>query len=367
MDISQLLEQHVDLIDGIIQTACRKKNIAGEQARDFRSYVYEKLLENDAKRLRDFQGDYKSSWASYLTIVITRLAIDFIKKHWGRWENSTAARLLGEAAMKLETLIYRDNYAFREAVEILRQSPEYATMYRLSAAELDQLQGVLPATTYKRLTSLEKQTLFSEKEYEARLQEVLSPADNHLLDIIIETTRIELSQDLLAAWDMLFQGRMPVRRTLTTTISASKSLEDTELNVIENIADSGESSPLDKLLNKEMETLLDQIIDRVLQTIDRSDWAIISFYLIDNLRISEIARMLDTQKADMPAGNPKKAPVSSKSWKYVNKRVTHVHTLLKREVEQLDINKMEWEAVSRYCLYLISKKIQKKERGTSST
>ncbi len=360
MNVTKFLEQHVKQIDGIIQTTCRKKNINGEQAKDFRSYVYEKLLENDSKRLKDFQGDYKTSWTGYLSIVITRLAIDYIKKNWGRWENSSAARMLGEAAMKLETMIYRDNYSFDEASEMIKESPEYNLMYRLAASDLSNLKQKLPEITIKKLEPLLKSTIYLEKEMEANLKEALSEAESRYIPLVIKSTELKLSQELLEEWDLTFQGRMPVRRSVATFFSQQKDQEESGLDFMANIADESNQDPLDSLLDEEIESQLSSFIDNLLSELSDEDWTIISFYLVDNLRISEIARMLDPDEPDLSPKESKKTPVSSKSWKHVNKRISYFMNKLKQKIDTIRFDNEDRETVSEFCLYLISKKIQKK-------
>lgn len=360
MNVTLFLEKHVRQIDGIIQTACRKKNITGEMARDFRSYVYEKLLENEGKRLKDFQGDFKVSWTGYLSIVITRLAIDFIKKHWGRWENSAAARALGEVAMKLETLMFRDRLSFSEASEVLLESPEYALLHRLSFDELDLLRGKLPDTTLKKLEPLTKHAFYVKADFESRLKEILAETEQTLLANILEATEIRLTASILGEWDLAFQGRMPVRRAVSTLVSNQKELEEAGIDLIESIADEARPGPLDRLLSEELETQLESFVDILFSDMSPEDWAIISFYLIDNLRISEIVRMIDTKKPDTHAETNPKYSVSSKTWKHVNKRILYFTDQLKQRIDSIKVDHEDREAVSQYCLYLIAKKIQKK-------
>ncbi len=360
MDVTSFLEQHVNQIDTVIQTTCRKKNINGEQAKDFRSYVYEKLLENDAKRLRDFHGNYKTSWTGYLSIVVTRLAIDFIKKNWGRWENSSAARMLGDAAMKLETMIYRDKLSFSEAAEMMLESMQHVLMHRLASGEFKILQKELPDITVKKLESLVKNTVYSKNGFEAILAESLSEVENRYVPYILEKTELRLSRELLEEWDLAFQGRMPARRPVATFLSPQKDQEEPGLDLIANIPDETGQDPLESLLDEELETQLTSFINNLLDSLSDEDWTIITLFLIDNLRISEIARMLGSDDSESLTKNSKKTPVSSKSWKHVNKRISFFMKKLKQKVDSLRVDKEDQETVSEFCLYLISKKIQKK-------
>lgn len=360
MNVNKFLEKHVSQIDGIIQTACRKKNITGEQARDFRSYVYEKLLENDAKRLKDFQGDFKTSWISYLSIVITRLAIDFIKKHWGRWENSAAAKLLGEPAMRLETLIYRDKYTYQEACNIMLEIPEFKALYRLSKLELQQLDEILPKNIIQKLETFSQSTIYLRYDFLMRLKEQLSEPEQAHIEQIQEVAEFQIDNLILEEWDLLLQGRIPARRLLATHISSVKNQDDNDLDLVENMPDLFNKGPLESLLNEEIKTQLDPMLDDLINELNDEDWSILSFYLIDNLRISEIARLVGIESDIAENRGPKKDPVSSKNWKQINKRISSVNKIIRNRVKALNIEQDDRETVILYCLNLISKKIQKK-------
>ncbi|MBU2515731.1 hypothetical protein KJ966_30810 [bacterium] len=366
MTIQKIFEKYISQIDIIIATTCRKKNITGVLAGDFGSYVYEKLLENNGKRLLDFQGDYGASWGGYLSIVITRLAIDFTKKHWGRWENSTAARMLGEASMRFEALIYRDKYSFSEASQTMLDNPSYRVFYRISIKELTTLSSVLEKPILKKLEEIAKVTLYNRVEFLAILEEVLNDEEikrvkNHLGDF-----EVLLSIQLLEEWDLLFQGRLLPLRPVPVNIGIYKDEDhDDELDVLENIEDGSKQGPLEQLLDKEMKSQLESKIGDLMEDIGDRDWMILIFYLVDNLRISEIARIMDDETTYTASKKREKIPVSSKSWKYVNRRIQFFTDQLKTSIEMMNIDREDWEAVAQYCLYLISKKLQKKKLPSS--
>jgi RNA polymerase sigma factor for flagellar operon FliA len=132
---------HLPRIERIIGTLARLNRMSSDEAEDFASHVRLKLLEDDGAILRRFQG--RSSLATYLTTVVTRLFLDYRREKWGRWRPSAVAKRLGREALLLERLLYRDGISFDEAAEMLRRNHGVA----LSVHELAELAGRLPPRT----------------------------------------------------------------------------------------------------------------------------------------------------------------------------------------------------------------------------
>jgi RNA polymerase sigma factor (sigma-70 family) len=126
-------------------TVCRRRGMLGADAEDFVSWATCKLLEDDYAVLRQFRGE--SSVRTYLSVVIVTLHRSYRAQYWGRWRPSAAARREGALGTRLETLLYRDGCAFREAVEILRTSSGGA---RLDERRLAALSRSLPARAVRR-------------------------------------------------------------------------------------------------------------------------------------------------------------------------------------------------------------------------
>lgn len=140
----QTLEAHIDLIEQVVEWTCRRQRFSREDAEDFRSNVFLKLIQNDYAVLRKFRG--KSSLRTYLTTVIQRLALDFRNQKWGKWRPSAAARRLGSVALHLETLVWRDRLTLDEAIATL------LTNYRVESSrdELEQISKQLPVRHSRR-------------------------------------------------------------------------------------------------------------------------------------------------------------------------------------------------------------------------
>jgi RNA polymerase sigma factor (sigma-70 family) len=151
-EFESLFTVNLPFIQRAIAVAARGQGIRGDDAEEFASWAIERLIENDYAILRKWRRD--SSLTTYLSPVIRNLGYEFRVKHWGRWRHSAKAIDLGPIALRLEKLIYRDNWTFLEAVAQLRQRgdieltdrelaelfakiPRRATPSRLSASEVD--------------------------------------------------------------------------------------------------------------------------------------------------------------------------------------------------------------------------------------
>jgi RNA polymerase sigma factor (sigma-70 family) len=116
----RVFDSELPLIEELIGLTCKRHRLGGDETEDFYSYVMLKLIEKNYGRLRKFKG--ASSLRTYLTTVLQRLFLDYRSQKWGKWRPSASARRLGEAAVLLETLLYRDGFGFEEAEQILRSN-----------------------------------------------------------------------------------------------------------------------------------------------------------------------------------------------------------------------------------------------------
>jgi RNA polymerase sigma factor for flagellar operon FliA len=119
MDAAELFRQHLSVISQAAAAICRRNGVANQDAEDFESEVRLKLCENDYAIVRKFQG--KSSFATFLNVVITKSFVDHQRRLWGKWNPSSQARRLGDIAVQLEALIYRDGRTFDSSRQILEQ------------------------------------------------------------------------------------------------------------------------------------------------------------------------------------------------------------------------------------------------------
>lgn len=120
MNPSIILEENLSLIENIVRSRCRSHGIFGSDADDFVSMVRLELMEDDYKKIRDFKG--RSTFKTYLHTVVSRIFLDMKRGEAGRWRPSAKAKRLGEIAVSLEQLIYRDGNTFEDACRILEGS-----------------------------------------------------------------------------------------------------------------------------------------------------------------------------------------------------------------------------------------------------
>ena len=119
MDAEELYRQHLTVIGQIALSVCRRNRVEDHDAEDFVSDIRLKLCDDDYAVIRKFQG--KSSFTTYLTVVINKAFLDHRRKIWGKWTPSSQAKRLGVVAVLLETLVYRDNSSFDAACQILER------------------------------------------------------------------------------------------------------------------------------------------------------------------------------------------------------------------------------------------------------
>lgn len=134
-----LFVSHLGWIERVAGAFSRRHGSSKEDAEDFASWAKLKLLEDDYAVFRKFRGE--SSLTTYLTVVIAMLFRDYRTHRWGRWRPSAAARRQGALAVRLETLVHRDQLRLEQAGEQLRT----AGLTDLPDRELARLLAALPA------------------------------------------------------------------------------------------------------------------------------------------------------------------------------------------------------------------------------
>ena len=144
-DGQEFLLSNLDLIERIIVFTCRRHRLVRDEAEEFAGNVRLKLIENDYAVLRTFEG--RSAFATFISVVIQRLLLDYQTQRLGKFHASAAAKRMGETAIELERLLHRDRRSFDEAAMIL--------MSRDSSLSRELLQSIdeqLPPRGPKRRT-----------------------------------------------------------------------------------------------------------------------------------------------------------------------------------------------------------------------
>jgi RNA polymerase sigma factor (sigma-70 family) len=112
---NRVFEEALPLITAVINQTARRHLLSRDEQEDLRSYVFVKLLEDDARRLKEFRGE--SSFRTYLLMVVKHLHIDLRVQQRGKWRSSAAARRGGDVHERIEELFYRDGYTATQAYE----------------------------------------------------------------------------------------------------------------------------------------------------------------------------------------------------------------------------------------------------------
>ena len=145
MNIQALYVEHLDAINRISESLCRRNGLRDADAEDFASEVRLKLLQDDYAVLRKFRGT--SSTTTFLTVVISNLFRDHRIKEWGKWRPSAEAKRRGEAAVLLEVAVYRDGRTFEEACTVLEQNGRLG----VTREELRKILSELPRRPARRV------------------------------------------------------------------------------------------------------------------------------------------------------------------------------------------------------------------------
>jgi len=140
-DGRDLLEGHYDLIQRRLGQIGRRSGLPEHEAEELRSWALFKLVEDDYRILARWEG--RSSFSTYLTVVLVNLARDYRIHVWGKWRPSAAALREGDEAVLLETLLVRDGLGLGEAIRRLQTEHGVA----LCGEEIERLAARLPQRT----------------------------------------------------------------------------------------------------------------------------------------------------------------------------------------------------------------------------
>jgi len=139
-----LLETHYPLIQKKLHHLSRRSGLPEHEGEEFRSWTIVRLVEDDYRILASWEG--RSTFPTFLTVVLTNLMRDYRIHIWGKWRPTAAAKKQGKEAMLLEQLCGRDGLSFDEAVE--RMWTEHGIT--LSRAELEKIGASLTPRLEKR-------------------------------------------------------------------------------------------------------------------------------------------------------------------------------------------------------------------------
>ena len=96
----KLIETHFDLIQRQLLHLSRRGGLPEIEAEEFCSWALFKLVDADYRILGSWEG--RSSFPTFLTVVLVNLLRDYRIHIWGKWRPSAEARRRGPASVLLE-------------------------------------------------------------------------------------------------------------------------------------------------------------------------------------------------------------------------------------------------------------------------
>lgn len=155
--------QQLELLSQTIRDVVRFHRLSEDDAQDFAQSVHLRLLERQYDIFSRYSG--RSSLRTYLTVVIKRMLLDWRNAKYGKWRASAVALRLGNDAVTLERLIYRDGYTIAEAVQVMATAPGAPI-----AAVLRRLAEQLPVHRRRRTDSTRAYSEVSRVDFEDPLE-----------------------------------------------------------------------------------------------------------------------------------------------------------------------------------------------------
>lgn len=116
MVVSPITLERLELLEQIARDIAWRR-LPPDEAQDFVQCVHLRLLERNYEVFERFSG--RSSLRTYLTVVITRLLLDWRNSQYGKWRPAAAATRNGEHAILLDRLMNRDGLSPEEAVQVV--------------------------------------------------------------------------------------------------------------------------------------------------------------------------------------------------------------------------------------------------------
>ena len=210
MTFEKLIRQQRSHIDQVIGDLARCHYFGQAEVDEFRAAMIGALERNDFELLRAFDG--RSTWETYLTLVVTREFFLFQMSLWGQWRPSPAAKRLGAAGVLLEELVVRDRLLVTEAIETMRTRhrvdvPRYRLMQMAEQLQLAEAAAGEGHTTL---------AVPPPEPMDPRVQTALADAWNRLSpdDRLIAELRFRDGQPLTRIARMMNLDVRPVQRRL---------------------------------------------------------------------------------------------------------------------------------------------------------
>lgn len=197
-----LLETHLDLIQRKLRHLSRRSGLPALEAEELRSWALFKLVDDDYRILGSWEG--RSSFHTFLSVVLVNLMRDYRIHLWGKWRPSAASRRRGPEAVLLERLVVRDGQSVEEAVERLRA--EHGV--DLAPEEVEQLAAAFPRRLERRRVDDEELLLIPvDGQVESRVEEMERACTaDRLRELLVPLLRSLPAEDRLLLRLHFFEG-----------------------------------------------------------------------------------------------------------------------------------------------------------------
>lgn len=117
-ELEELYLQSYEALQPILRVLGREKRLSREEVEDLGSDIQLKLLEDDYRVLRQWDG--RSSLKGYLGTVVSNIWRDRVRGEIGRVRVSAAAKQLGPPAPELEVLLGLEGLTLEEAYQMIK-------------------------------------------------------------------------------------------------------------------------------------------------------------------------------------------------------------------------------------------------------
>ena len=201
----ELLTSNLALIERAIRFACRRYRLSRDDAEEFEAIVKFKLVDDDYAILRAYEK--RSSFATYISIVVQRMALDFRISNWGKWHPSAEAKRLGPIAVEVEKLLHRDGRTIDDTLRILR--PRHAELTRESLQSLaERLPARMPR--HRDVPLDEASAAFSANDVEEPLLASDRRRASERVSLLVAAIIARLPDDDRLILQLRFEGGMTV-------------------------------------------------------------------------------------------------------------------------------------------------------------
>jgi RNA polymerase sigma factor (sigma-70 family) len=146
--LNEPTQEELAVLATVIHAVARSRRLSASDTQDFTQTVHLRLIKRNYEVFHRFAG--RSSLRTYLTVVVSRMLLDWFDSTYGKWRPSAAAERLGPEACRLDRLLNRDGYTLGEAIEKVSESPDAP-----SPAALQSMAARIPTRRPRRIVSAE--------------------------------------------------------------------------------------------------------------------------------------------------------------------------------------------------------------------